>query len=413
MTIKFKVKNIEMLLIFITGFIVGTHWAEYILSKIGINFFLFEIFLLPYFMYKRNTIYNIFKKKHKLNLILVFFFFVLISGVLFGTINSNNDIMSVLTTTRPLFYMILIIAFFSSIENINIDKLYSWSIATILGEIIFILLIYRDISPGRMWFYVNSITLALLVIIPIVQRKFIRTTISIILALFISIISGYRINLVILGLSLFVAMAWRVLCKEKVLKYKIIVRKISILVFMTFIPIFVVKFYKQLIEVIANIFKMNPVSIYRITGRLEFSLSGDIANSQDNIRIELYKKIYSEFTDNIIPNGLIGKTMGYTGLYTDVPLLFLYESIGSILTIIVVIFLGFIGIASFINAFRGTSLAFDTVCGLMAPIIIVLLVINGTFMYFANVSIITGIILSRWINRRAFLIKSKKYNCKY
>jgi len=184
---------------------------------------------------------------------------------------------------------------------------------------------------------------------------------------------------------------------QKKVTIKEVFLKFNVLGLLTPISILVIKKFYLIIDYLASAFNLNPVSVYRITHRLSLFISGDITASQDNIRIEAYKRIGSEFFNSIIPTGLVGKSYGETGVYTDVPILFIYDAFGSVITYMLIIIIGYIGMNAFFRSFKRTENKIDVVCGLMFPIIFMLLIVNGTFLVFVNVSIITGIIFGRWI----------------
>lgn len=390
-------KKTEMIILFITGFIVCSSWGSYLIGLLNIKYFIFELFFIPYFLYKRQDLRKILKKKNKLDLIFVTIFTILIVGVLFGTIMTNGDFIGVFTSTRPLFYIIIIARIFSDIECVNVEKVYIFCIGSIIGALIFINTIYTNLDLKSMWYYINSITLALIIIIPIIQKKMLKIIVSIGMGIIVSVISGYRINIIIVVVSILVGLIWLLGSMNKKVSIKEIINKISIFGMITFISFLFIKNFYMIVDNLASFFNMNSASVYRITDRLSLILSGNFSASQDNIRLEAYKKISSEFFGHLIPIGLAGKSVGDVGKYTDVPILYLYEAFGSVVTWLLIIIIVYIGITAFFISFTRSQELFDTASGLMFPILLFLLIINGTFISFANVAIITGIILGRWI----------------
>jgi len=389
--------NIEIILIFITGFIVGSSWAKYLLSTIGINFFIFELFLIPYLIYKRKLFFSLLKDLFHLTLIPTFLYIILFCSILFGTINNNGNFISVFTTTRPFFYIILIINYFYKTKDININKIYTWSIASIIGEAIFI----QFIQINRNWYYINVVTLALIIIIPLIEKKPIKYIFSMCLGLFISIISGYRINLLIIIVGNLTALFWIIFFNFTKIKIKQLLKRIFLLVIIIFFLIIIIQNYIFIIDMISKFIKIERATIYRITDRLKYFLMGDFSSSQDTTRLNNYKMIPNEFNENLIPTGLIGKTLDYYGTYTDVPIILLFESFGSVLSIFILIVINLIGFIAFIKSFYCYNIT-QIVAGLMYPIFIILFVINGTFIYFTNVSLMTALIISRWFSYYKF-----------
>ena len=58
-------------------------------------------------------------------------------------------------------------------------------------------------------------------------------------------------------------------------------------------------------------------------------IHGNLAGSQDTIRYETFSRVAKEFWSKILPNGVIGKSIGEYGVYKDSPMIFLYDALGS------------------------------------------------------------------------------------
>jgi len=82
------IKKTEIIILFITGFIVCSSWGTYLLGLLGIRFFLFELFFIPYFLYKKPPLMKLFRKKYKYESIFFSLIMILFAGVLFGTIRT-------------------------------------------------------------------------------------------------------------------------------------------------------------------------------------------------------------------------------------------------------------------------------------------------------------------------------------
>lgn len=387
--------KIELVLIFFTSFCVFSNWASYLLDIVGIKYFLFEIYLIPYIIYKRKQTFALIRKTFNFNLVYSTLLLIIILGILVGIINTNGDFINVITSTRSIIYIIILIHIFSHVKDININKLYILALGSIIGQLFFMMIIIN--YNITIWTYINVIALSLLIIIPIVQKKFIKSIISISLGITISILSGYRINIIITFCSILIGLIWIIFSKQKTLSIKKVLLKFTILSFSIYLLFLLISLFDKIIYQFGTIFNMNLATIYRITDRLQYLLSGNLSMSQDNIRIDLNRRIMTQFSNSILPKGLIDKSLGNTGIYTDVPILFLYDAFGSIVSIIIIITMLFIGTKAFIRAFNYEKNNFRIVCGLMFPILTLLLMVNGTFLNFANVAIITGVIIGGWM----------------
>ena len=150
---------------------------------------------------------------------------------------------------------------------------------------------------------------------------------------------------------------------------------------------------------VVNIFNMeNSVSVYRITNRLKALVRLEFGTSHDTVRFELMGKIFTEFTNFLIPSGLIGKAVGQYGIYKDAPVIFLYSAFGSflgILLVIVFITKAFSSTIKSITLYKDQMLVFSS----CFSIYIILFLLNGTFLMSTYDVCLTGVVFGMWFNK--------------
>lgn len=382
-------KKNKYALFFIVGFLGLSSLTNEILSAAGIGFYLLEIFLIPAIAIIYNDIKRNDDIRFNINKILFCVLLILLSTII-GIINTM-DIFGTITCIRPLFYMCLISIILSQCKE-SIDVWYFWWLAAgaTLGEYVFIKFFSVRIALVG-YSHINILAIALMIVIPFIKRKLAIGIISSIITIIIAFMSGYRINILVWLIAIVVSSIYYM----RLIK---LYKGIFLFILLLILALLAWNNIYEIIEFLVKKLDLNSESIYRIVNRTMSLFEGNKSLS-DSYRLEGYKSIVTDFIPKLILQGPVGKSLGasYFGKYTDVPIEFLYDCFGSILAWIIVMIYFVNGISSFARTIicRKES-DLDVLCGLCFPIMLVLFIVNGTFMTFAHISILAGITMSCW-----------------
>ncbi len=395
MIIKIKKPNmakiIEYLYLFLLGVVAFSRMSQYIvLDVLNLPFYLIEIFFIPFFMYSYKEYFGYFQNASKKKSFL-FFVLVILWNLLIG-FAYTFDLVGIVSTTRALAYIILIALIFKEKKGFSIDKLFLISVGATIGELLYAVNITStDIAS------INTSCLALMVLIPIIKKRYITFLLCSILGLIVSINSGYRIGIVVLLVSIAIGVVWITFSKEK-LTLKTFLGKLSIPIAMTVFVAICVSYYEKLVAIVSGLFGTSEYAIYRVTNRLVGLFTGNISLSRDQQRLENYSLILETFVERLLPRGLVGESVGVLGQYFDVPIIYMYDAFGSVLTIVLLAIICYKGLMCFLQAFKKETPDYLVLSGLMFPIFIIFIITNGSFLYITFQCITTGIILGEWFS---------------
>ena len=228
------------------------------------------------------------------------------------------------------------------------------------------------------------------------------------IGLIVSIHSGFRVGIVLIFLIVVEMVIWVLFNRRK---RKTLLEAIKIAIFLAIIisvATIAILNYIKIVEWIGDVFEMDQYKLFRVTERMQGLLNFDSSMSQDTERIENMNVPIKEFFKCIFPTGLIAKTTGSVGRYIDVPVLWFYDSFGSLATIAVLIICCINGIRAFYMSFKANTSDCITVCGLMFPITVVFMVVNGNFLYYTYQCILTGMIAGIWFSNHKKIFRGMR-----
>lgn len=388
---------IEEIYLFFLGFIGFSRMSQYVIfSILHLPFYLIEIFFMPFLIYTWpeyiNYLQKIIKKKK-----FVFWTMLIAYDIAMGIVYTFDPI-NTITMSRSLVYIILIALIFEEKKSFSVEKMFIVSLASMLGE-----LFYGIKYSGSDIASINTTCLAIMVLIPMIKKNYVMFVICSILGLIISINSGYRIGIIVLILIVLESIIWMVMSNEKKNRITIIGKMIIPIVAIMAVGFIVIN-YDALIEFSANVLGTSQYAVYRVTKRLEGLFKMDFDMSREAERFEMFSVALTSFLPRVIPRGLVGKSIGTLGAYFDVPITYLYDAFGSFASIGIVLVCCKKGLNCFLGAFKRDNEDYFVLAGLMFPVLLLCLVVNGSFLYITFQCITTGIIVGEW-----FAYKSYKF----
>ena len=159
--------------------------------------------------------------------------------------------------------------------------------------------------------------------------------------------------------------------------------------------------YMQLIADVSEFLNLPEHTVYRLLERTEGLGSGNLSYS-DKQRITQYKEEVPELIKQVMPQGPIRKSISAKqfGMYTDVPVTYLVDMFGSIVAIILILYVLIKGLWLIAKVMiEKNNSEMRVFAGLCVPILICLFVINGTMFSFANIAVMAGIPIGYIISR--------------
>ena len=385
-----KNKRIYVML-FLCGFFgLSNNVTNLIFSKIGISFYLFEIFLIPLLVQR--------KLKEYLNIGYTMSFVLLmlcaIFGILAGIVNTGNP-GAVITCARSMMYLMLVAYMLPKLlpNEGDLDNLFVISFGALMGDISF-LFTNQSVLLETGYIHINILAVAFSTTIPFITRKISHIVLGLSGATIAAFFSGYRINTLVLFIAILVGGLYYIRNSK-------IIKRILLLIIYILVASSILVNYVQLITNVSQFLNLPKSVVYRIVERTEDLETGNLSRS-DMGRISQYKKDFKPLAKQVLPQGTIRKaiSMNEYGKYTDVPVTYLVDMFGSIVTIIMVIYLLIKWLWLFVRVFMEKNMSeMKIFAGMCFPIILCLFLINGTMFSFANIAVMAGIPIGYVINK--------------
>lgn len=382
---------------------VNNYWSYFLLGMFGFSILgqylildifkfpimLIEIFYIPFLFKYRTQIMNNFLTFKIRKSYLIPVYFMLILGLLIGIILEGFHI---LLSYRSILYIILTYSITRKYGNkIDINILRNIFIGSIIGEGIYIMLL----PPSKTAASMNILSIVGSLTILLLQEKLFLSISLIIFIFIISIKSGYRIGLIGLFLTLIIIFVINLFKNKKFFNpIKMLYKSVFIFIGLCCF-IYIKENLIDIVNYISEVTNMGSFATFRVTTRLEGLINLDFEISQDTDRLKIYRYIIDDFSKCILPRGIIDESNGNIWRYIDIPVLYLYDAIGSISTLILLIVILLKYIKSLFIYLKTYSEKYNSkeYIIVMFPILIFLIIVNGTFMVTSYQSILTGMIL--------------------
>lgn len=384
-----KVDYRELLFFLVYGAIALSSWSYYILCDlIGIPFYLYEVYFIPLAIkYRRQLLKYNFCCKFTVGAwvaaIVIVVFFIL------GIVINPNYAVAHITTYRTIFYIFAGILIVSSWTRFNITILQCLCVGSCLGQFAYMSTIATNANETA----VNIVALSLMIIIPSAKGNVKQTMLYTAFGLFLAFRSSFRINIVVvlisLGITLF--LSWFVTKSRKLFMF---------IGFLVIAGLVIIANLDAITAWMVDVLKMsNAMSIYRITARLKALFSLDFEQSQDMVRFELMGKMFTSFSEYLLPTGLIGKAIGEYGIYKDAPIIYIYSAFGSVVGLLLTVFVAVKGLLYMIKSVVQKQQG-QLVFGSMLVVYIILFLLNGTFLIATYDACLTGVVFGVWLNKK-------------
>lgn len=387
------VKELYILILGMFGF---SMLGQYVmLNVLHFPFLLMELYYIPLLYHYRKTIsaylWDGVRRMTKMQILLLALILV---SMLMSVVNTSG--LSMLLEYRSIIYLFFIF-FFVCKRGVNppIKLVLKLSFYAVMSELLFVVFINdSDITSS-----VNCMALAASIIAAFFCEKYLLGIVAFVMSVGLGIVSGFRIGIVIAAVALLEALAFTMIRRDKN-KLSVSVKRIAVVGAFLGVMVILLAYYEPIIMFVAKVAGMSQFAIFRVTERLGALLRLDFETSQDSLRLEIFRYPIERFVSSIVPRGLIGSAVGEYWLYIDVPILYLYDIFGSF---------GAYGIVGYLigtilrkvrlifkrtdGGYEKSANGFQTLAVLLSPIMLCLLIINGTFMVSMFQAIQTAVIL--------------------
>lgn len=306
---------------------------------------------------------------------------------LFSIMRGSSEI-KILSYVQSLAEMVFFIIVFMDYEKVDVDKIWWMTFGTLCGDIIYLMMLTND-----NFITVNHIAWVVCYISSFLVKGKYKIIISYVLGFVASVFSGYRLNIILILVSLLVCLLWEILRKREN-NVKNFIGRIFVCIVFVFCGIFLYSNLIPIIEKIATVFNFDGSKIYRVVNRLEMFFTGS-AGTTDAKRIKYVRMIFTEFDNQLFPTGILrGLEEGSSGLYVDAPIILFYEIFGSVITCGLLVFFTYWAVKLIVYGFRTVDFNKEYVfAALTIPAIYILFLLNGFFIIANASAVITGILL--------------------
>lgn len=379
---KEKLQNIGLLLY---SMVLLSGWSSYIIFELlGMRFFVYEIFLLPFILRAVLKMNGRIKMRKTESAAYIFIFLCFLAGLLRNPAYLSAHV----TTFRTIIYYIVIIHIVSRAETISMSKMKILALGGTIGDLLYMMTVHSREDHTA----VNLIALMILVTIPILEGRIMQSFVFALLAMVTAVRSSFRIAVLIVITGVFLSVLYMSAVKKNV---KCI---LLLCIFMAGTAVIIVH-YDSLPVILSRYLHMNEYSVYRITARMKYFFLGRFDVSEDDIRRGTFTVLYDRFASSILPKGLIAKGAGYYGNYKDSPMIFLYDAFGSPAAWFIAglfLFKGFRVLHLSLKC--GTQKKQFAFLGLTVISFILLLFINGCFLMDTYEVCLAAVIFGYWFH---------------
>lgn len=387
--------NRNNVIYFFLGMICFSALSTYLSKQIGIPFGVPEVFLVFFLPFLRKKVENIWEDFVKRLFPGLIVFFGLLSVAM---LTNNNELGGVFATSRAYLYLILFFCYGLSLsqdsnKGADLDFLFFVSLGSTLGGYINGLLVSSNVDD-EINSYGNLVCLALLICLPLIQKRTGLFLICLTLTLYVAFSSGLRRQIVEIGIALGGSVIFLLL------RDKFSLSRLQILLFIT-LPTLLSMF----IGYIERYFFENNYYLWtRIFLKTERLQRTGIESEGSRGRHFDYLLDYIDYTwypRGIYPRGKSFSVGGGGGSTLDFPLYELFHTFGSVFAICMLIFLLF-------RLMRATFWVFLNSKSQRVNEVIVICVVNivlisclffdGSFLQFTFVAPLTGFFVARLLS---------------
>ena len=388
---KIQTRTVKRIYMFIVGFLGFSMLGQYVVMNVlHIPFAFMELFFLPLLIKHISRVARCFRRTFmKPTPTYVLIEILLIFGLGVGLITTSD--FGIIMNYRTIIYMLLVIMYVRTYSiKIDMKAIYWVNLFAVLGDFVYINLISNaDISSS-----INCVAIGLAILSGFTSEKYLLGCLATALGFVAGITSGFRLGIIVPFIALAEALLYVVIRNDKKRSSRVVIRRVAVITVFICLGIIALTNYEKIIHVIAEKMGMSSFAVFRVIDRMMSLLSFDFVKSQDVQRIEIYMYPIQRFLQCIIPRGLIGESIGEYWLYIDVPSLYLYDLVGSIGTVAILFCCAKATLSCVGKVFsRRQNPPVLTLAFLMMPILLFLLIINGTFMVVVFQGVETAAIL--------------------
>ncbi|NHE59336.1 hypothetical protein [Cyclobacterium plantarum] len=384
--------NLYSFVFFSFGFFTFSPVSSFItIELLRLPFAVPEFFFLAFFPLIKNKVDFRLTRGYTMQFSMLFLFLILFISFIY----QKYDLISILSTFRGYFYLVLAISVFNRYNETSLEDVFYICFGSTFGWLILSLLQFNSLvvgnqTDGSLAVYGNMVALSLLVIIPVFINLRRIQVFSLIVCTFLSFFSGVRRQIFVFIISLTLSF----FSSFKIDFFQAIKRFIIPVLFIFLIII-------NYSSISSYFFSISPDLHLRVFLKSESLLQGEFSNA-DNIRSNNFNIYFNSIDDLIFPRGFVSKRTSIDsslGIFIDFPLLELTYTFGLFLVIIFFIFYLYNLIKRFIFFFFLNHIE-SGIWFSSGLILLFLLFLDGTFLRDAYITPFTGFVVANVIKRK-------------
>lgn len=379
------------LYLIVLGFLGFSMTGSYLLLKVfHLPFFLVELFFIPLIFRYWYPVFKTFLRRNSISL--TFLIAMLLCSVVMALLNDLN--FAVIIEYRSILYLILVFSYIK-MNGIDLDlnDILLVSSCSVVSEFYFALVLNESVVATGM----NMIGIAISIILSFILEKYFFGFIMFAFSLVGGIISSCRIGIVVSLVAFVTSVFYTIVRGDKTKNNTGTTKRLVFTSFLLLILIIGIYNYIPILNFLAEKLGLDEYTVFRVGERLVSFFKGDFNAAQENIRLNSNIKIVELFFESFFPTGI--KTLQIP-LYTDVPIIYLYDIFGSFVSWILcfsIVFKWMTKIPLIFKKYDTTvSIAkerFEILAVLTFPVLIVCFIINGSFISNVYQAILTGVLL--------------------
>lgn len=391
---KYK-SRLKYILLFLTGFIVFSPISSFLtINILSLPLALPELLFIPFYFNFRKA----FNLKPNTKILLIGLYFLVILAAI-AMLVGDFPLTSILSTMRGYAYIILAFSIFINKPIANNNLVFTIALGASFGWMTLGLASMNRIIENTtahnesLAVYGNMIALALAISIPIIYKKKLFTYIILFITIVITLTAGLRRQIAISFLSYILSFFTQLNLNLK--------RIASVIISFFIISFLIISF----LPTARNFIEKTSHTLYvRTFVKTEMLLQGN-TNLGDDTRLKSFNNFIDNFNDYLLPRGLVSKRAGKdkkAGLFMDSPYLEFFHTFGLFFSLPIIIYF-FSSLFYHIKNYYKNHIKESAICLVMGGVILLLILIEGSFLNFVYTTPITGFVLARLASRRNFI----------
>lgn len=380
-------------LIFLAGFVFFSSVVSFLqLNILRLPLFVFEpvVIAMAVVLARREGV-RVLSALSPAEFLFSYFFIILISVLVFIAVAgpSTSSLVDAVSSARPFMFALVGSICYRLVNGESLLNLSYFFGGIVLGDFAIALIAPDNGSAND---GISAMNVLAVFCLSFILARFHRVVVMLLGLFFLLIVifnSGFRINILAASVGTFSGLTGKLLYNRSP---KAVLQFVGLSVLSLFVASTTFDAFKE-----HGREWVDPFVYFRIVNRISAYFEGDIEGAQDDERLRL---VLGHLSDNlpILPLGFTMRADGKVGEFNDFPMLYFWNNFGFALGSLLFIALLFLGLRHFFNViwYRTPSVA-ASLSAWFLPFFMVLVLLNGRFLYIAQEAFIFGLLIGPWV----------------